>query len=234
MIKKPIIGIISRSYNHDGKSVIEINEEYRLAVVKGGGIPFIVVPSDNTNYGAISCPNSDNLNNSNIESLDKILSFCDGILMPGGYVWNKFDEYICQYALTRNIPILGICLGMQIMGSIEYFNTSVHDRTIKNNTVINHCQEEKEYVHRCKLNEGPLKEILKKDYIMVNSRHNYHIISRDYFHIDAYSEDGLIEAISIPNHKFAIGVQWHPESMLEYDDDMLKIFVSFIKAAEKQ
>lgn len=233
ILKKPIIGIIGRSYNHNGRSVIELNEEYRLAIIKSGGIPLVIVPSDITDYGNIDFSERVYLSNTDINNLERILSLCDGILMPGGYQWYEFDEYICQYALVNDIPILGICLGMQILASIDYFDSAIHDRTVKNDTDINHCQEKQQYVHKCKIYDGPLKKILNKDLIMVNSRHNYHVTYREYFHVDAYSEDGLIEAISIPNHKFAIGVQWHPESMLDYDSDMLKIFNAFITASKK-
>ena len=42
------------------------------------------------------------------------------------------------------------------------------------------------------------------------------------------SDDGLIEVVENKNHPFQIGVQWHPERMLEYDDDSNTIFQAFI------
>lgn len=227
MLKKPIIGIICRKFIIDGESVFQLNTDYYSAIVKNGGIPLGVFSSD---Y-CIQNNNSNFLSDESISDLDNILSKCNGILMTGGYNWNKCDEYILEYALKNDIPILGICLGMQIMGSMDFFNSDMPDRTIRNDTIINHFQKGKQYVHKCKILDGLLYKILKKNSIVVNSRHNYHIEDRKYFNIDAYSEDGLIEAISIENHKFALGVQWHPESMIDYDEDMFKIFKAFIEAS---
>ena len=48
----------------------------------------------------------------------------------------------------------------------------------------------------------------------------------------AYSEDGIPEGLEIPGHPFALGVQWHPECMQEYDDHM-KLFRAFVEACRK-
>lgn len=234
MIKKPIIGIVGRAFSEDNDSVIKLNEDYRLAIVKNGGIPFVIVPTNDLLYGETLPREAGRLMQEDIDSLKQILSLCDGILMTGGSRWYEFDEVVCQYALDNNIPILGICLGMQILGNVDNFcGTQNSDRTVKNQTQINHCQEGIKYVHNCVVHKGLLHDILGVDKVSVNSRHNYHIVEKDYFYVDAHSEDGLIEAIHIPNHKFALGVQWHPENMLVYDSNMYKIFDAFIEAAKK-
>lgn len=235
MNQKPVIGIIGRCFLEKKQSIIELNEDYRLAVVKNGGVPLIIVPLDEETYVQTTSSQVRRLVEEEKNNLYQILSKCDGILMPGGTHWYQFDELICQYAIQQNIPILGICLGMQILGSMDSFD-GIHDsdRTVKNETKIDHCQEEVPYVHRCHICPGILYDILKQKEIMVNSRHHYHITEKDYFEIDAYSEDGLIEAIHIPNHRFALGIQWHPESMLSYDKKMNLIFQAFIDAVKKE
>lgn len=230
-MKKTIIGIIGRSFSKNGESVIEVNDDYRLAIVKADGVPIIIVPPNNFNYGEETFNDIPKLTEEDKKNIYQILSLCDGILMTGGSYWYEFDELICCYAVKHNIPILGICLGMQILGSIDSFCGTYHsDKTIKNDTTIEHYQLNIPYVHNCFIQDGLLHDILKSDIIRVNSRHHYHIVKKEYFVVDAYSEDGLIEAIHIPKHKFALGVQWHPESMLSYDSSMQKIFNSFIKA----
>lgn len=234
MKQKPIIGIVGRSFKEKNQSIIELNEEYRLAIVKNGGIPLIVVPPDQTDYAKTISDQAARFTEKDKSDLYQVLDKCDGILMPGGTRWYQFDELICQYAIKHNLPILGICLGMQILGNMDSFD-GIHDsdRTVKNKTKIDHCQEDVPYVHYCNVYPGILYDILKQKKIRVNSRHYYHITEKDYFEIDAYSEDGLIEAIHIPNHRFALGVQWHPESMLSYDKKMNQIFQAFIDAAKK-
>jgi len=228
-----MIAIIGRCGVHDGTSVIATNENYRLAIIKSGGIPFILVPTDIIEYGITLPDLAKRLSDEEKNDLYKVLAMCDGIVMPGGVRWYQFDEIVCQYAIDNRIPILGICLGMQILGSMDQFD-GIHDsdKTTKIESNINHAQDDKSYVHECILKEGFLKNILNLDRVNVNSRHHYQIKEKDYFQIDAYSSDGVIEALHIPNHEFALGVQWHPEDMISYDPNMHKIFNTFIEKAK--
>lgn len=73
-----------------------------------------------------------------------------------------------------------------------------------------------------------LSNIVKKDEINVNSKHNYHVSKVNRFKVSAYSEDGLIEAIELPGKNFVMGVQWHPEKMVDYDEDANKLFDHFV------
>lgn len=234
MKQKPIIGIVGRSFEEKNHSIIQLNEDYRLAVIQNGGIPFMILPTDKNNYGKAMPKDAKRLTEEEKKDLYLMLSKSDGILMSGGSRWYEFDELVCQYALKHNIPILGICLGMQILGNVDHFD-GIHDsdRTVKNKTEIEHCQEDIPYVHSCTIYPGLLYDILKLNEVRVNSRHHYHITEKEYFEIDARSEDGLIEAIHIPNHKFALGVQWHPENMIFYDTNMNKIFKAFIEASKR-
>ena len=108
-------------------------------------------------------------------------------------------------------------------------NSGEFDTTIKNETIINHCQKEVKYVHDVELVPNTLlHSILNVDTIKVNSRHNYHVGGVVNLNIDAVSEDGLIEALSYPGKKFILGVQWHPESLIDEDINSKKIFDRFI------
>lgn len=155
----------------------------------------------------------------NISDISYYLDICDGFIVPGGITWNEGDIKIIKYVFKVNKPLLGICAGMQALANIDTFI----DNTIK---VDNHNVPNEKYVHEISINDGILKNILNKDKIKVNSRHNYKVEPKNYFKIDAVSNDGVIEAISFPEFKFIVGLEWHPEDM--DDENQNKIFKYFI------
>lgn len=137
----------------------------------------------------------------NISDISYYLDICDGFIVPGDITWNEVDIEIIKYAFKVNKPLLGICAGMQALANIDTFI----DNTIK---ADNHNVPNEEYVHEISINDGILKNILNKDKIKVNSRHNYKVEPKNYFKIDAVSNDGVIEAISFPEFKFIVGLEW--------------------------
>lgn len=231
---KPIIGIVARSSRENEKSIIELNEDYRLAIVKAGGIPLVIIPTDELDYGKVMPRQAGRLSSDAKNDFLRILSLCDGFVMTGGNRWYDCDEILCQYAYDHDLPLLGICLGMQILANMDNFtSTHVEDKTVLNDTYLEHQQPDVKYVHENILFPSQLRDILKKDKIRVNSRHRYHVKAKDCFTVSCLSEDNLVEGIEIPNKKFMLGVQWHPESMISYDPEMLMIFEALVQACEK-
>ena len=148
------------------------------------------------------------------------IDLCDGIIIPGGDNITKQDLELIKYAYDKDIPTFGICLGMQEMGYL--FNGKMND--ISN---YNHLKLNEKYVHKVHINKNSkLYEILNKEIIYVNSRHKDYLISTD---LNISGTSDVIESIEDKNKKFFIGVQWHPESMIEYDIDSNKLFDYFIK-----
>lgn len=233
IFKKPIIGIVSRvDSDSDGDKVICIMEDYRRAIIKKNAIPFLILPPQDIEYDSIRPRDVERLSLTEKEYLKDMVDMCDGILIPGGHKWYEYDEYIYEYAYSKDIPILGICAGMQMMACID--NDRLPDITIKNETEMNHHQKTEKYVHDVEIIENSfLNSIVDISKMKVNSRHNYHISKVNHLKISALSEDGLIEAVEDPNKKFVLGVQWHPESMLEYDEYANKIFDKLIKCCKK-
>lgn len=145
-----------------------------------------------------------------------LINKCDGFILPGGD--NKtIDNLIIRYAYNNDIPILGICLGMQSMG--EYFGGKLIP-------IKNHNSKES-YAHKITIDEdSKLYNILKIKKLTVNSRHNYKLINSS-LKISSYNDE-TIESIEDNTKKFFIGVQWHPESRLNYDIYSKKLFDSFL------
>ena len=222
MIKiRPIIGIVGRLYS--GESNIICVEEIRIAVIKFGGIPLLILPVDKDE---MSCKNV--YSEEEIEDLERVLNLCDGFILPGGDTWYRLDEVVIDYAIRRDKPLLAICLGMQALSKVLSGEKKIgYDNTIKNDTLINHLEPNKNYVHSVIIDKNSkLYSIIGEEKIWVNSRHSYHVPELDNTLVSARSSDGLIEGVELKDKKFIIGVQWHPESNLE-DKHSKKLFKSF-------
>ena len=158
-----------------------------------------------------------------LERVEEVINSCNGIILPGGSNAYEIDLKIAKYLHEQNIPTLGICLGMQILslafdGDIAILKDNSH-------------QSKEEYVHEVKLKrDSKIASILKKNKILVNSRHNEHITTTD-LNITAIAPDMTIEAVEDQNKKFFIGIQWHPESLPNdiYSKRLFDYFINTLK-----
>ena len=185
-----IIGIITRKSKSEEKHNIDyIYSNISNMIYKCDVIPIGIVL--NKNYKS---------------SID----ICDGIIFEGGDSFQRYDKVALLYCYKKNIPTLGICLGMQLMGSV--FGGKIID-------VENH----KNIYHDVIIDKNSkLFNILKKEKIRVNSRHKS-VLKNTSLKITSKSLDGYIESIEDSNKKFFIGIQWHPE-----DINQLKIFQKLV------
>jgi len=116
------------------------------------------------------------------------------------------------------------------MGLVDNYNCNSNEIIVKNESIIAHFKRGEKYVHKVNINKDSiLYKILKKDVIDVNSRDNYHINNVNKLNISVISEDGIIEAVEQSNKRFVLGLEWHPEVMLDYDEDANKIYEYFIR-----
>lgn len=228
---KPIIGIVGRSdVVLEEYSVICCYDSVRRSIIKKGGIPILILPNQDIEYERVSSKDIEVLSQQQKLDLKQIIDMCDGILIPGTYRLYEYDKFIYEYALSKDIPILGICGGMQLMGLVDNYNCNSNEIIVKNESIIDHFKRGEKYVHKVNINKDSiLYKILKKDVIDVNSRHNYHINNVNKLNISAISEDGIIEAVEQSNKRFVLGLEWHPEVMLDYDEDANKIYEYFIR-----
>lgn len=225
---RPIIGITG-NFN-DGNCTVA--DGYIRSVLAGGGTPLIIPPYEED------------------KALQNTLDCIDGLLLTGGGDINplflkeeplrqvgginhrrdKQELLITRLAADRQIPILGICRGIQIMtaalGGKLY--QDIYSQT--DTPCIKHSQElDRSYPsHTVSIKEGStLRSIFGNiDKLPVNSFHHQAVKEvAPGFRICAQANDGIIEAIESTEYKSMIGVQWHPECMiLQGDQTMLPLF----------
>jgi putative glutamine amidotransferase len=143
-----------------------------------------------------------------------------------------FELALIEIALEKDIPILGICRGMQIINI--FFGGTLYQHL--DSSWLSHIQFEDNQTspkrgksHSVTIkDEGLLSRCLDKKQIPVNSEHHQGIakLGRD-LTIEATSEDDLVEALSVRDGK-VLGVQWHPELDLQ-DVDQLKILNGWLE-----
>ena len=198
---KPIIGIIGKKECLPSKNKIIYNYENIIKkIIESNGIPIGINILDN------------------LEDTKTILKDINGIIMQGGDTYTKEEKEVIKYAHKEDIPLLGICLGMQTMGIV--FNGELHK-------VENHLNTSHEISIK---KESKIYEILKKEKITVNSRHK-EALKNTTLEITGYSKN-TIEIIEDKRKKFFIGVQWHPE--LLNDENSKNLFEYFIKKASEK
>lgn len=236
MTNKPIIGItldFSEGGGFSQRPYYAVRTSYFDVVSKAGGVP-IAIPFEPSH-------------------IERYLEMVDGLLIPGGdfalkddwYIDNEgpafpvsprleFDIQIIKKALAREIPLLGVCAGMQSLAAI---NGAKLSSTISNfsNRALNHLDEiaAESYAHSVTVKKGSLlHKIVDVDSFEVNSRHREGVVETpDNVIVTATADDGVIEAIEIAGKDFALGVQWHPEFF--NGDKNFEIIKALVSAASK-
>ena len=217
---QPVIGITA-NYN-DGNSMLA--DGYYKKVVAAGGVPLLIPPLDDTD--AI------------INTLDRI----DALILSGGGDYNPLfcgeepsprlhsingerdlpELLITRLAYNRQIPMLGICRGIQTLAMA--LGGTVRQDIADTDGLIKHSQDANRNVptHSVSVCEDSvLHNIYGSRTIYVNSFHHQAVGEPgERFRVVASSCDGVVEAIESTEMKSIIGVQWHPECI----DDGLPLF----------
>ena len=100
--------------------------------------------------------------------------------MPGGCKIYYYDKFIANYALDNNVPILGICLGMQILAAVDCEGEKVVEKI---ETGVNH-QVKELFAHKLKIEQNSkLYEIVGEKEFVVNSKHRCNVLKTKEFNI---------------------------------------------------
>ena len=231
----PLIGITG-NYGEKG---CELADGYYLSVLRAGGTPVAIPPHDNR------------------EALLSLLDSLDGIVLSGGGDINPLllgeeplpllhsvcpqrdaaELFLVREAFHRQIPMLGICRGIQMMaaalGGKVYQDISLSPTRCKGEgdvrPLLKHSQDmPRQFAsHTVSIQEGSLlHNILGVETLPVNSFHHQAVSEAGlHLRVSAQSPDGIIEAVESAEHKALLGVQWHPECfILGGDETMMPIF----------
>lgn len=222
-MNKVLIGIVGKPDNTENMwSYIEINNEIRECVIKNNGLAIGILPQD-----LKFKRENDNeyfLDANEINDLEQIISRIDGIILQGGIVSNSYEQEIIKICLKKDLPILCICGG---------FNNMIKalGGTLSEDELNLHNQYGKSKVHEVVLKkESKLFHIIGKETIIVNSIHKKIALLNSVKNCDVVgvcTNDNTVEAIEVPNKRFAIGIKWHPE-LMSNEKCMNNIFEYFI------
>jgi putative glutamine amidotransferase len=191
------------------------------------------------------------------ENLQQV-SNCDGIVLTGGvdvhpgfHLTNytlhydnaptefdvrrdEFELSVLERALELELPILGICRGLQLINCF-YKGTLILDLGEQN--IIHKKVSDEDKAHQVFVAENSfLNEICTVNSAAVNSAHHQAIDKLgNSLKVSAKSEDGIIEAVElITPYPFFLAVQWHPERMVDTESPLSKnIREAFVKACNK-
>ncbi len=230
---RPVVGLTLDSEAAGGWSKFPwyaLRQNYFDAVTKAGGLP-VALPHEP-------------------ELAEDYLAQLDGLIVTGGAfdidpalfgattrhesVTTKdrrtaFELAITRGALARDLPVLGICGGHQLL-NVALGGTLVQHIPEAFSSSLAHEQPNPrdEPGHEVVLFQGSLlHRICGSRQLAVNSAHHQAVKSvGPGVMVNASASDGVIEGIEAPDYRFCIGVQWHPEfSISEGDDAILKAFI---------
>ncbi len=233
---KPIIGIVPLV--DDKKESLWMLPGYMNGVLAVGGIP-VILPLT-----------------SDCSVISQLLDKVQGILLTGGHdvdpsiygeeslpecgaaciERDSMEKELLDQALDRDMPVLGICRGIQFINA--YLGGTLYQDlpTQFDSDVDHHMSPPYDVpVHSVSIRENSgLCRLLNADKLQVNSYHHQAIKDKaDCLSVMAVSEDGLIEAVEMPDKKFVWAVQWHPEFNYLKDENSRKIFEEFVRVCSE-
>ena len=218
---KPLIGITPQYEIERGRAWIR--SSYTGAIIRAGGIPVILDQYPTK------------------ETAEALLPRLDGVLFTGGVdinpklygeeidpkcgeiadVRDAFEQRLMEVVEQYDIPVFGICRGIQSMNVLS--GGSLHQ----------HRDNHQDVRHDVEIKAGTrLHAILGKTSINANSYHHQCVkVPAPGMTVTAYAPDGIVEAIERPGDRFFVGVQWHPELLSADEADHHALFLAFVEAA---
>lgn len=244
---RPLIGITPDVGSLGGASppeganrLIQLPERYARAILEAGGLPVI---------WPITCAHS---------AMKETLARLDGLLVSGGNFdidpahygeaailalgeikddRTRFELDLIELAAKRDVPLLGVCGGAQAI-NVAFGGTLYQDIATQMPGALEHQQGALRYRggHPVKIHDGTLlRRIVGRDQLEANTTHHQAVkqLGKGLI-VNATAEDGVIEGLESKEHAFVVGLQWHPECLIDGDAGQKKIFGAFVSACKQR
>lgn len=235
----PLIGVTPDVTSHGGSHKsrdpgLFLSQRYSQAIHGSGGVPIILPP------------------NLSKKSLGRVLDHLQGILVTGGNFdihpafygetpsrflreikqqRTEFELALIGLALDRDLPVLGVCGGQQAI-NVVLGGSLFQDIPAQKPQALEHEQKipKDQPSHSVKIHlNTKLHRIVGCRSMKVNTTHHQAVKTTGRGLIaNATAADGIIEGIESTVHRFVLGVQWHPESLMHRGLQQKKIFKSFV------
>jgi putative glutamine amidotransferase len=232
-VRRPVVGITLGDGDEPGLHAMR--EDYVRSVEQAGAVPLVLPPVRAEDGGLV---------------LDRL----DGLVLSGGVdvdpalygraahprlgrVNRRRDDFelaLVDEALRRGLPLLGICRGLQVL-NVARGGTLLQDIPSELEGAMDHdaCGRRWRRAHPVDVLPGTrLRGILGRSEISVNSFHHQAIDALgDGLVVSARCPgDGLVEGVEVPGERFAVAVQWHPESFWNRPDSFQPLFDAHAEA----
>jgi putative glutamine amidotransferase len=234
-VRRPRIGVTLALDSHVAGRYA-LREGYVRSVDLAGGLALALPPGRASDVPEV------------LEALDALLLTGGGDIDPalyGGGTHPKLDQVarerdlfeiaLCHEAIRRELPILAICRGAQVL-NVALGGTLVQDIPSQIGERVLHDRpvERWERSHNVTVLPGTrLARVLGGQAFSVNSFHHQAVkdLGRGLVISARCPEDGVIEGIEAPEERFVLGVQWHPEAFWSHSEDFRGLFSSLVQEA---
>jgi gamma-glutamyl-gamma-aminobutyrate hydrolase PuuD len=233
--RPPLIGITT-GRDSQRREFYSIRHDYVRSIELAEGIPVVLVPGDTA-------------------GLPGLLDRLDGLVLTGGVdvapelygetphpsvsavnaERDLFETTILRNALARDLPVLGICRGLQLLNVVRG-GSLIQDIPSETASAISHDppgQARDAIAHSVEIVPGTvLSGLLGAGSLEVNSFHHQAAARLGSgLTVSARSEDGIVEGIEISGARFVLAVQWHPESFWKELERFGELFRGLVREA---
>lgn len=235
---RPIVGLTANF----GEKGSEIAEAYYESVRLSGGVPVVIPASED------------------LDGMEELLSHLDAIVFTGGGDINPLllgqepvpqlgginrkrdvqELILMRRALDKQMPVLGICRGIQILCAATggKLIQDIYSSKALEGPLLKHSQDADRGVatHTVELEDGTLiRRLFGRETLAVNSFHHQAVMEPgEGLRVSARSKDGVIEAVESTCGKSVLGVQWHPESFYHAPGKPMKPVFDWLAGEARQ